>query len=91
MYPKGDLNRIWLVLGAIDALERATLLTITNSTGMPKGSVNDVLKKLLSGQVAGVCIKKEGAVYSIENWADFRLSIKEIFDENACRLVKPTI
>jgi hypothetical protein len=91
MYPKGDLNRIWLVLGAIDALERATLLNITIGTGMPKSSVNDVLKRLLSGQVAGVCIKKEGAVYSIESWADFRLSIKEIFDENSCESVKPTV
>lgn len=82
MYPKGDLNRIWLVLGAIDSLERPTLVSISKAIDMPKGSVNDVIKKLLDGQVAGVTIKKTGAVYKVISWLDFRKEINKIFNNN---------
>ncbi|MEH6454842.1 MAG: hypothetical protein V7749_00840 [Cocleimonas sp.] len=85
MYPKGNLNRIWLVLGAIDSLEKATLVNISQSIDMPKGSVNDVLKKLINGQVAGVKVKKEGAVYLVEEWLEFRLAIKCIFEKHSLK------
>ncbi|WP_299006949.1 hypothetical protein [uncultured Shewanella sp.] len=82
MYQKGNLNRIWLVLGALDALEHPTLLNISNAIGMPKPSVNDILKKLLDGQVAGVIVKKIGTEYKIIEWNDFRQEINKIYTNN---------
>lgn len=86
MFPKGNLNRIWLVLGALDALEQPTLTNITKATGMPKASVNDVLIKLCEGQVAGVTIEKQGTEYVIVEWLDFRSKIAQIYNENGCKV-----
>ncbi|NRA71995.1 MAG: hypothetical protein HRU24_13315 [Gammaproteobacteria bacterium] len=82
MFSKGDLNRIWLVLGAIDSLELATWVAITNVTKMPKSSVKDVLNKLIEGQVAGVVVEKQGTIYKIIKWNDFRQSVAKIFKNN---------
>ncbi len=68
--PKGDMRRVWCVLGAIESLERATLTTLVSALGLPKSSINDVLKKLLSGQVPGLVITKQDAVYSVSEWGE---------------------
>lgn len=82
MFPKGDLNRIWVVLGAIDCLDNPTLANITKSVGMPKSSVSDAIKKILSGQVAGVTLEKSGSEYRIKEWSDFRVKVNEIYSQN---------
>ena len=82
MFPKGNLNRVWLVIGAINALEKPTLINISKSIGMPKGSVNDVIKKLLDGQVAGIEVEKLGAEYKIVRWLDLRTEIDKIYTKN---------
>ncbi len=86
MFPKGNLNRVWLVLGALDALEKPTLINITNAIGMPKASVNDVLKKLVDGQVAGVTVEKVNSEYKITEWLNVRKEIKKIYKDNACEV-----
>jgi len=86
MFPKGNLNRVWLVLGALDALEKPTLVNITNAIGMPKASVNDVLIKLVDGQVAGVTIKKVNTEYKIVEWLNIRKEVKKIYKDNACKV-----
>jgi hypothetical protein len=86
MFPKGDLNRIWLILGALDSLEKPTLINITNATGMPKASVNDVLKKLVCGQIAGVTVEKIEAEYKITEWLNMRQEVKKIFKNNTCKV-----
>lgn len=86
MFPKGNLNRIWLVLGALDALEKPTLLNITNAIGMPKASVNDVLIKLMDGQVAGVTVEKTNTEYKIIEWTSLKKEVKKIYENNACKV-----
>lgn len=86
MFPKGNLNRIWLVLGALDALEKPTLVNITNAIGMPKASVNDILIKLVDGQVAGVTVEKVNAEYKIIEWLNIRKEVKQIYKNNACKV-----
>lgn len=85
-YPRGHLNRVWLVLGAIDALESPTLVSITNATGFPKPTVNDALKKLLEGQVAGVSVEKQGTKYHITQWSDTRKAVSELYTETCCKV-----
>tara|TARA_B110000196_G_C21151582_1_gene670046 strand:+ start:516 stop:779 length:264 start_codon:yes stop_codon:yes gene_type:complete len=85
MFPRGDLNRIWLVIGAIDNLESATLVNIVKATGMPKPTINDILKKLLNGQVPSVIIVKNEAIYSIKEWGDFREEITKLFQNSTCK------
>lgn len=86
MFPKGNLNRIWLVLGALDALEKPTLVNITNAIGMPKASVNDVLIKLVDGQVAGVTVEKVNTEYKIIEWVNLKKEVKKIYKDNACKV-----
>lgn len=82
MFQRGDLNRIWLVIGAIDNLENPTLVNIVKATSMPKPTVNDILKKLMNGQVPSITVEKEEAKYSISKWGNFRKEINLIFKEN---------
>ena len=86
MFPKGNLNRIWVVLGALDSLEKTTLVNITKACGMPKASVNDVLIKLIDGQVAGVKVEKIGKEYHIAEWTNFRKKINEIYSNSSCKV-----
>ena len=83
MFPKGNLNRIWLVLGALDALDKPTLVNITSAIGMPKASVNDVLIKLIEGQVAGVTVEKINTEYKIIEWLSLKKEVKKIYKENS--------
>lgn len=85
-YPRGHLHRVWLVLGAIDALESPTLVNITNATGFPKPTVNDALKKLIDGQVVGVSVEKQGAEYRIAQWLDIRQSVSDLYTETCCKV-----
>ncbi len=68
MYPKGDMRRIWHIIGAVECLERATLTTIVQATGIPKASVDDTLKKIMYEQIPGFMLIKDGPVYTITSW-----------------------
>ena len=83
---KGNLNRIWLVVGAINNLPEPTLINITNAVGMPKPSVADILKKLLSDQIPWILIEKKGSVYKIKKWSDSEKIINQLFKDNACKV-----
>lgn len=63
MYPKGDLRRMLVVLGAIQEAGDATLVQIVARTGLDKKTVSDLIAK--SQEQAGVQIAKVGASYSI--------------------------
>ena len=86
MFPKGNLNRVWLVLGALDALDKPTLVNITKATGMAKSSVNDELIKLVEGQAAGVSVEKIGTQYKVTEWLDIRKEVNKIYTNNACKV-----
>ncbi len=85
--PKGDMRRVWCVLGAIETLERATLTTLVDALGLPKSSINDVLKKLLSGQLPGLIIVKTGAVYTVSDWGELlkKNGVKKYY-KTACKV-----
>lgn len=85
--PKGDMRRVWVVLGAIESIDRATLTTLVDATGLPKASINDVLKKLLAGQVPGLVIAKQGAVYTVSDWGELlKKNGVKIYYNTACKV-----
>lgn len=65
-YPKGDLRRMLAVLGVISAKEGATLVRIAERTGLDKKTVTSLIHAATTQ--ACVSIRKEGPVYSIEDW-----------------------
>lgn len=65
-YPKGDLRRMLLVLGAIDATQEATLVKIVARTGLDKKTVSNLIQH--AAEQAHVCIEKSGPVYAITDW-----------------------
>ena len=69
-FKKGDMRRTWFVLGAVAKIDRPTLTTIVQATGLPKASVNDTLKKMMDNQIPGLVIEKKGAVYTVTAWGE---------------------
>lgn len=65
-YPKGDLRRMLMVLGAIDEAGEATLVQIATRTGLDNKTVSDLIAK--AQEQAGVVIAKTGAKYSITDF-----------------------
>lgn len=65
-YPKGDLRRMLLVLGAIDATPDATLVKIAARTGLDKKTISNLIHS--AAEQAHVSIEKRGAVYTVTAW-----------------------
>jgi hypothetical protein len=85
-FKKGDIRRTWFVLGAVATLERPTLTTIVNETGLPKATVNDALNKLIEGQMPGLVVEKIGPVYSVTSWGEIVNKSGVIGYFNACKV-----
>jgi hypothetical protein len=67
-YPKGDARRLFVVLAAIEHLERPTITTIAAYTGHNKGTIDADVAKLR--EQYGVEIERESAVFVIRSWGD---------------------
>lgn len=67
-YPDDDARRLFVLLGAIDLLERATLSAISDMTGIAVESIDDDIDILC--QQFGVKVHKLGNVYRIDSWGD---------------------
>lgn len=67
-YPKGDARRLFVVLAAIEHLERPTITTIAAFTGHNKGTIDADVAKLCDQY--GMQIEREGAVFVIRSWGD---------------------
>ncbi len=67
-YPDDDARRLFVLLGAIDLLERATLSAISDMTGIAVESIDDDIDILC--QQFGVKVLKLGNVYRIDSWGD---------------------
>lgn len=67
-YPKADARRLFVLLAAIDLLERPTLTSLAEFTGHNKGTIDADVAKL--AEQYGVKIFKAGPVYGIEAWGD---------------------
>ncbi|MCV6588717.1 MAG: hypothetical protein OIF57_06770 [Marinobacterium sp.] len=68
MYPKGNLNRLWLILGAVDALDHPSLEQISRQTQLPYATVDNQLKKLARDEIPGLQISKTRGTYAIDAW-----------------------
>lgn len=67
-YPQSDARHLFVLLGALDLLERPTLSAISDLTSLDKDAIEIGMKVLQ--QQYGVDIQKLGEVYRIESWGN---------------------
>jgi hypothetical protein len=67
-YPDSDVRRLFVLLSAIDLLERPTASAIADLTSYNKESIDDEVGKLR--EQFGVVLHKVGEVYHIESWGE---------------------
>ncbi|HCE10894.1 MAG TPA: hypothetical protein DIT28_10580 [Oxalobacteraceae bacterium] len=67
-YPEHDARRLFVLLSAIDLLERPTLSAIADLTSHERNTIEPDLQKLQ--EQFGVVLHKTGTVYRIESWGD---------------------
>jgi hypothetical protein len=67
-YPDDDIRRLFVLLSALELLERPTLAAVADLTNLNPETVDDDIE-LLQDQF-GVQIHKLGNVYRIESWGD---------------------
>lgn len=65
-YPKNDPRRLFVLLAAIETLERPTITSISAYTGINKGVIDAHVNNL--NEFYGVTIEKDGPVYSVTSW-----------------------
>lgn len=67
-YPDDDARRLFVLLSAIDLLERPTASAIADLTSLDKERIDDDIAKLR--EQYGVMLQKVGDVYRIESWGE---------------------
>jgi hypothetical protein len=67
-YPESDARRLFVLLGAIDLLERPTISAISDLTSLDKDAI--VIGMQVLQQQYGIDIQKLGEVYRIDSWGD---------------------
>lgn len=67
-FAKGDARRLFVLLAAIDALERPTITSLAEFTGHNKGTIEADVGRLR--EQFNVQITKEDAVYQIASWGE---------------------
>ena len=67
-YPAADARRLFVLLSAIDLLERPTAAAIADLTGHDREAIDAEVQKLR--EEYGVVLPKVGEVYRIESWGD---------------------
>lgn len=67
-YPEDDIRRLFVLLAALDLLERPTLATIADLTSLNPETIDDDIERLQ--EQFGLQIHKLGSVYRIESWGD---------------------
>lgn len=69
---KGSYNRLWLVLGALASKGgNATLSEITRLSGLPRSSAEDILIKVINGQIPELILQREKATFIVKKWGIF--------------------
>ncbi|HEY0845182.1 MAG TPA: hypothetical protein VGE12_07430 [Noviherbaspirillum sp.] len=67
-YPENDARRLFVLLSAIDLLERPTISAVADLTGYDRDVIdNDVLRLR---EEFGVQLHKVGDIYHIASWGD---------------------
>jgi hypothetical protein len=67
-YPDADARKLFVLLSAIDLLERPTASAIADLTGHDKEAIEIEVQKLR--EQYGVVLPKVGEVYRIESWGE---------------------
>jgi len=67
-YPESDARRLFVLLAAIDLLERATLSAIADLTGHDRDTIDADILKLR--EQYGVTLHKSGEIYRIASWGE---------------------
>jgi hypothetical protein len=67
-YPENDARRLFVLLSAIDLLERPTVSAIADLTSHAKESIDGDVLRLR--EEFGVVLHKVGEIYRIESWGD---------------------
>lgn len=67
-YPEHDTRRLFVLLSAIDLLERPTISAIADLTGLARESIDDDVSRLRDE--LGVVLHKVGEIYHIESWGE---------------------
>lgn len=67
-YPDGDARRLFILLSAVDLLERPTISAIADLTGMDRETIDQDMMKLR--EQFGVVVHKVGDLYHIDSWGD---------------------
>jgi len=67
-YADNDARRLFVLLSAINLLERPTASAIADLTSMDKDDIDDDILKLR--EQYGVDLQKVGEVYRIESWGE---------------------
>jgi len=69
---KGSYNRLWLVLGALaNNGGNATLSELTRLSGLPRSSTEDILIKVINGQVPELILRRERSTFIVIKWGSF--------------------
>lgn len=67
-YPEHDARRLFVLLSAIDLLERPTVSAIADLTSHDRETIDNDIAKLR--EQFGVQLHKVGDIYHIESWGD---------------------
>ncbi len=67
-YPREDARRLFVLLAAIDLLERPTQSAVADLSGHPRDAIDAGVIRLR--EEFGVNLHKVGEVYHIESWGD---------------------
>ena len=67
-YPAHDARRLFVLLSAIDLLERPTLSAIADLTSHDRDAIEADVQRLR--EEFGVVLHKVGEIYHIESWGD---------------------
>ncbi len=67
-YPEHDARRLFVLLAAIDLLERPTLAAVADLTGHDRDSIDADIDRLR--EQFCVTLHKSGDIYRIESWGD---------------------
>src|SRR6476469_4205902 len=67
-YPKGDARRLFVLLSAIDILERPTASALADLTGIDRETIDGEMAILR--EQYGIELHKLGEVYRIDSWGE---------------------
>lgn len=79
-YPKNDARRLFILLSAIDLLERPTVSAIADLTSQSKDEIESDILRLR--EQYGVVLHKVGEVCHIESWGEIlqKSGVKKILE-----------